>query len=151
MSKIRWKVLFLLPIALFISLIISLPPSGPTDQLFKLPIELTTIENFKKEYKINFKITYDPKLCNGSKVFQEKYYCFSHRYFTEVYPPDLGCRHYIKGLCKLNDFKAGIEGFTTSSENIKHYKEILKKKNPYLLLRVTPKGEVEIKDIISKK
>jgi hypothetical protein len=151
MNKLAWKALFILPIATFIILIIFIPSDGPTDQLFKLPIKLINIENFKKEYRINYKILYDPQLCNGSKTFQEKYYCFSHQYFTDVYPPNLGCRHYIKGLCKSDLFKAGIENFITSSEKLNYYKEILKEKRPYLLLSITPKGEVEIKDIISKK
>ena len=105
-SKVWWILLFC-PILFFIGGYFYYDKTPPATKIFTLynkKFQLKSSENQRELYLIN------PYRCINKNKEVEKFYCFSHDYFTDISPQKIACFFYIKGLCSKAGFMAKIEG-----------------------------------------
>lgn len=73
------------------------------------------------------------------------YYCVDHKTFS--YSPPSQCPVYIKGVCKGENFHAGLEKYFVSELEAKDLESKLLSEESYILVSVIKTGQALIKEL----
>jgi len=98
---------------------------------------------------LRFTINYDvPDVCPKKSYNKENaFMCLDPKQFSYTEPEQ--CATLIKGICRYNQFTAGIERFYIPEKNARYFEDLLRSsQDASVVLSISSSGDAQVKDLL---
>lgn len=118
-----------------------------TGREITLPITGYDPRDLLSGHYLIYRVNYGVKgICNNNGHSKVGYVCLNPKVFTYHWPDN--CHLMIRGVCRYDQFNAGIERYYVPEEEAKRLEDLVRSNKASILLSVLRNGKAQVKDLL---